>query len=116
MKYANDRVKYFPKDFEISYAKYKVAFSLYPADKVRSSWVQKYFTTAYMMVRNKKIECDEILELYDFLTGICDKKSATDKNFATAQKTLDKYIAPCASCDKLEELFKPKFEASPDCC
>jgi len=114
MKYANDRVKYFPNDFENSYAKYKAAFILYPVDKIRSSWVQKYFTTAYMMVRNKKIECDEILELYDFLTGICDKKSATDKNFATAQKTLDKYIAPCASCDKLEELFKPKFEASPD--
>jgi hypothetical protein len=114
MKYANDRTKYYPKDFEISYAKYKVAFAFYPLDKIRSSWVQKYFTTAYMMVRNKRIECDEILELYDFLTGICDKKSATDKNFATAQKTLDKYIAPCASCDKLEELFKPKFEASPD--
>ena len=114
MKYANDRVKYFPNDFEISYAKYKAAFTLYPVDKIRSSWVQKYFTTAYMMVRNEKIECDELLELYDFLTGICDEKSVTDKNFATAQKTLDKYVAPCASCDKLEELFKPKFEASPD--
>jgi len=114
MKYANDRVKYFPKDFEVSFAKYKAAFAFYSLDKVRSSWVQKYFTTAYMMVRNKKIECDEILELYDFLTGICDKKSATDKNFVTAQKTLDKYVAPCASCDKLEELFKPKFEATPD--
>jgi tetratricopeptide (TPR) repeat protein len=114
MKYANDRVKYFPKDFEVSFAKYKAAFAFYPLDKIRSSWVQKYFTTAYMMVRNKRIECDEILELYDFLTGICDKKSATDKNFITAQKTLDKYVAPCASCDKLEELFKPKFEASPD--
>ena len=114
MKYANDRLKYFPKDFELSFAKYKKAFAFYPTDKIRSSWVQKYFTTAYMMVRNEKMECDDILELYDFLTGICDKKSATDKNFATAQKTLDKYIAPCASCDKLEELFKPKFEASPD--
>jgi len=114
MKYANDRVKYFPKDFELSFAKYKKAFAFYPIDKIRSSWVQKYFTTAYMMVRNEKMECDDILELYDFLTGICDKKSATDKNFAIAQKTLDKYIAPCASCDKLEELFKPKFEASPD--
>jgi len=114
MKYANDRVKYFPKDFEVSFAKYKAAFAFYPLDKIRSSWVQKYFTTAYMMVRNKRIECDEILELYDFLTGICDQKSATDKNFITAQKTLDKYVAPCASCDKLEELFKPKFEASPD--
>lgn len=114
MKYANDRVKYFPKDFEVSFAKYKSAFAFYSLDKVRSSWVQKYFTTAYMMVRNKKIECDEILELYDFLTGICDKKAPTDNNFVTAQKTLDKYVAPCASCDKLEELFKPKFEASPD--
>ena len=114
MKYANDRVKYYPNEFEISYLKYKAAFTLYPADKIRSSWVQKYFTTAYMMVRNEKIECDELLELYDFLTGICDEKSVTDKNFATAQKTLDKYVAPCASCDKLEELFKPKFEASPD--
>jgi len=114
MKYANDRVKYFPADFEISYGKYKKAFELYPADKIKSSWVQKYFTTAYMMVRNKKIECDELLELYDQLSGICEKKAATDKNFATAQKTLDKYVAPCASCDKLEELFKPKFEASPD--
>jgi len=114
MKYANDRVKYFSKDFEISYGKYKQAFALYPKDKIKSSWVQKYFTTAYMMVRNKKIECDELLELYDQLTTICDKKSATDKNFATAQKTLDKYVAPCASCDKLEELFKPKYEAAPE--
>ena len=39
MKYANDRVKYYPNEFEISYLKYKAAFTLYPADKIRSSWV-----------------------------------------------------------------------------
>ena len=67
MKYANDRVKYFPKDFEVSYAKYKAAFAEYPEDKIKSSWVQKYFTTAYMMVVKENAECDDILELYDYL-------------------------------------------------
>ena len=116
MKYANDRVTYFPNDFEVSYEKYKAAFAEYPEEKIQSSWVQKYFTTAYMkVVKAKTAECVILLELYDYLSGICDRKvKAGDSKFATAQKTLDKYVAPCASCDKLEELFKPKFEATPD--
>ena len=39
-----------------------------------------------MMVRNKKIECDEILELYDFLTGICDRKISNGQKLCYCSK------------------------------
>lgn len=111
MKWANDRSTYFPKDYENTYNKYKDAFAEYPEAKIKASWIQKYFASAYTMVKQGKAECDVLLETYDFLSGICDRKiKAGDTKFTKSQATLDKYVAPCASCDKLEELFKPKFE------
>lgn len=115
MEWASDRSSFMSDDFEGAYNKFKDAFPQYPENELKASWVQKYFASAYSMVRAGKAECDMLLDTYDYLSGICDRQSkAGDKNFEKAQGTLDKYVAPCASCDKLEELFKPKFEADPE--
>jgi len=108
-------------DFENAYALLNKGIYQYPANKVKSSWVRNTMAAAYYMVINKKAECDLLLEEYDKLSQICDvniKQYADNEKkkgyFENAQLDLDKKVTPCASCDKLEEMFKPKVEASPE--
>lgn len=89
--------------------------------KVKTKWINSSMLSAFYMVRNKKSDCDVLLNQYDKLSKICEvnieQYSNNEKKkgyYIKTQEFLDQKVAPCASCDKLEELFKPKVESSPN--
>lgn len=93
----------------------------YNPKEIKSDWINKSILSAYLMVGYKKGECDLLLEQYDKLSQICEiqienykDNESKKKYYVRSQTYLDKQVAPCASCDKLEELFIPKVAASPN--
>lgn len=117
--YADDIMSFKKEDYEKAYNKYEKSFTKIDESKVKATSVQYYFLATYTMVQTKKAECDALLDKYDLLSGVCERKikngnERDQKNFKNVLAFLDKYVAPCAGCDKLEELFKPKFEADPE--
>ena len=106
---ALDPSKGFPKAYSI----YREVFNKSP--QFTSYNDIKYFVYANKyMLKTKKIECDQFLENYEILSSICDenisKGNKSDK-YTNVQGFLDKEISPCASCDKLEEIYTPKHNA-----
>ena len=69
------------------------------------------------MFNNKKIDCDAFLTDFEQMSDLCDKNIKSgikvDK-FKAVISFLDQSIAPCASCDKLEEIYSKKVAANPD--
>jgi tetratricopeptide (TPR) repeat protein len=107
---AFDASKGFPKAYEL----YKEVFDKSP--EFTSYNDIKYFVYANKyMLKTKKIECDQFLENYEILSGICDEnitKAIKAEKYANVQVFLDKEISPCASCDKLEEIYTSKYNAA----
>ena len=122
VKRGADLMKYKSKtEYEAAFNLLNKGLESYPTEKIKSDWVNKSMLASYFMVGNKKVECDVLLAQYDKLSKICDsniehfKDNEKKKGYYTkTQAYLDQKVAPCASCDKLEELFKPKVEASPN--
>lgn len=119
LEYANDIMSFKREDFEKAYNKFENSFTKVDESEIKATWVQYYFLATYQMVQSKKAECDALLEKYDLLSGVCERKikngdERDQKNFKNILAFLDQYVAPCAGCDQLDELFKPKFEADPD--
>lgn len=117
-----DLMKYKAKtNYEEAYNLLNKGLEFCEANKVKTKWINSSILSTYFMVSNKKAECDVLLNKYDELSKVCDvnieKYSDNEKKkgyYINAQAYLDKQVTPCASCDKLEELFKPKVEASPN--
>ncbi len=117
-KYATDIMMYKSSDYEKAYGLFVKAEAC-DINSMKHTQVQQYMKATYTMVKNGKAECDVLLEKYDKLASVCEKntKEGVEKyreKYSKAIEYLDKLVAPCASCDKLEELFKPKFEADPE--
>lgn len=117
---AVDLIKYDQSKYETAYGFFQKGFATVPQNKITATYVNSYFTSSYLMVSNKKIDCDKLLEDYEKLDKITNDKitelkaSGDEKQlgyWTNVLLTLEKYVAPCASCDKLEELFKPKTNA-----
>ena len=76
----------------------------------------KYFVYANKyMLKTQKINCEEFLENYELLSGICDQNISNNvkaDKYQKVQSFLDKEISPCASCDKLEEIYTSKYNAA----
>jgi len=109
------------KEYEAAYNSINKGLDFCDPKKVKTKWINASILSAFYMVKNEKAECDLLLNQYDRLSKICDVNIAqytdNEKKKGYYQKTqayLDKNVTPCASCDKLEELFKPKVEASPN--
>ena len=104
------------KNFNKAYELYREVFQRSP--HITSYSDIKYFVYANKyMLKTKKIECDQFLENYETLSSICDanisKGNKADK-YNNVQAFLDKEISPCASCDKLEEIYSSKYNADPE--
>ncbi len=122
VKKGADLVQYKPKtEYEQAFNLLKKGLVQYPKEKVKATWISKEMMAAYYMVGNKKADCDLLLAEYEKLSEIADYNikhyadNEKKKNgYIKAQEYLDQKVAPCASCDKLEELYKPKVEANPE--
>jgi hypothetical protein len=78
----------------------------------------KYFVYANKyMLKTKKIECEQFLENYEILSSICDQNISEGnkaEKYTNVQAFLDQEISPCASCDKLEEIYTSKHNTDSD--
>ncbi len=117
---ASDLIKYDQSRYQLAYTNFSKGFESVPYEKITATYVNFYFTASYLMVSNEKNDCAKLLEDYDKLDKIANDKIKLAKEKADEKQvgywtnvlsTLEKYVAPCASCDKLEELFKPKTDA-----
>ena len=112
--YVNDQ-KNFPK----AYALYKKVVENEPAI-ITTTDVKYYFVyTGMYMLKTGKIECEEFLSNYEALSAICENNIAQGKKvekFNNVQNILDKKLGetPCASCDKLEEIYSAKYNNDPE--
>ncbi len=110
--YINDQ-KNFPK----AYSLYKEVMENEP--KIISSTDVKYFFvyTGMYMLKTGKIECEEFLSNYEMLSSICENnisKGNKREDFTNVQNILDKKLGetPCASCEKLEEIYTAKYTSN----
>ncbi len=118
----SDLIKYKSTNrYEEGYNLLNKGIDQYEAKEVKSDWINKSILSAYLMVGNKKGECDLLLDQYDKLSQICEVQLEHYKNnekkkgyYLSSQEYLDQKVSPCASCDKLEELFQPKVAAAPN--
>jgi tetratricopeptide (TPR) repeat protein len=103
------------KNFSLAYSLYEGVFSNDP--DITSYSDVKYFTYAIKyMYKTSKIDCDKFLELYEMLSGVCDANIANGKKvekYKNVQAFVDKEVSPCASCDKLEEIYAKKVAENP---
>ena len=107
--YISDQKK-FPK----AYSLYKEVIESNP--QIITSTDVKYFFvyTGMYMLKTGKIECDEFLSNYETLSAICDNnisKGNKVEKFTNVQNIIDKKLGetPCASCEKLEEIYTAKY-------
>ncbi|MBG15362.1 MAG: hypothetical protein CL853_03310 [Crocinitomicaceae bacterium] len=117
LKSAGDIMKFVPK------SKYETAYGLFQEVYANNSGALSYgdiklfFYSAIYMFNNKKIDCDAFLTDFEQMSDLCDKNIKSgikvDK-FKAVISFLDQSIAPCASCDKLEEIYSKKVAANPD--
>lgn len=117
-----DLIKYrTTTEYEAAYNLLKNGLDAIDPKKAKTQWLTSSILSAYYMVGNKKAECDALLNQYDKLSEICavnielyadDAKKMS--YYVGTQEYLDQTVAPCASCDKLEELFQPKVAAAPN--
>ena len=107
------------KKFAKSYALYKEVMGKEPSI-LKSSDIKYFFVyTGMYMLKTGKIQCEEFLSNYEVLSTICEnniaKGNKPDK-FLNVQNILDKKLGetPCASCDKLEEIYSNKYNTDPE--
>ena len=108
-------------EYEAAYNSINKGLDFINPKKVKNKWINASILSAYYMVKNKKSKCDVLLNQYDRLSQICDinieQYADNEKKkgyYLKSQAYLDKNVAPCASCDKLEELFIPKVKSAPN--
>ena len=117
MKYAKDIMKTrATSDYNKAYDYYKSAFE---SNKKLASYtdVKLYFYSSIQMFNNKKIDCDKFLTIYGELIDLCEENINKDnkkKGFTSVIAFLDKSISPCASCEKLEEIYSEKIAENPE--
>jgi tetratricopeptide (TPR) repeat protein len=107
------------KKFSKSYALYKEVMEKDPSI-LKSSDIKYFFVyTGMYMLKTGKIECEEFLSNYEVLSTICENniaKGNKPEKFSNVQNILDKKLGetPCASCDKLEEIYSNKYNSDPE--
>jgi tetratricopeptide (TPR) repeat protein len=105
------------KNFNKAYELYREVFQNSP--QITSYSDIKYFFVygAKTLYKKNIIKCDQLLADYEMLSIVCDNNIAKGKKadkYSKIQELLDKEISPCASCDKLEEIYSSKYNADPE--
>ncbi len=104
--------------------KFNKAYELYREVFQNSPQITSYSDIKYFFVYGAKtlykkniLSCDQLLADYDMLSQVCDNNISNgikvDK-YSKIQELLDKEVSPCASCDKLEEIYTSKHNADPE--
>ena len=62
---ACDLIKYDQSRYETAYGLFQKGFASVPQNKITATYVNFYFTSSYLMVSNKKIDCNKLLEDYE---------------------------------------------------
>ncbi len=119
MQKAHDNMMDESKRYNVAFKSYESAFATIPEAKIQSYDVVYYFRATYFMLSGKLIECEAMMNLYEKLNGIADRKIKENQdagntgevqNWLTAQQTMESYIAPCANCEQLLKIYKPQWE------
>ena len=102
------------KNFKKAYELYKEVFQNSP--HITSYSDIKYFFVygAKTLFKKNILKCDQLLADYEMLSVVCDNnisKGIKVDKYSKIQELLDKEISPCASCDKLEEIYTSKHNA-----
>ena len=104
------------KGFPKVYTLYNTVFTNSP-DITSYSDIQYFVYSIKYMLQTKKIDCDQFLAHYELLSSECDKnitKGNKPDKYTNVQGFLDQEVSPCASCDKLEEIYTNKYNAAPE--
>lgn len=119
MQKAHDNMMDENKRYNVAYKSYESAFKTIPEEKIQSYDVVYYFRSTYFMLSGKLIDCETMMNLYEKLNGIADRKIKANQDagntgevqsWLTAQQTMESYIAPCANCEQLLKIYKPQWE------
>lgn len=117
LKSAGDIMKFIPK------SKYEQAYALFQevyndnSGSLSYGDVKLFFYSAIYMFNNKKIDCDAFLTDFEQMSDLCDKNIKAEikaDKFKAVLGFLDQSIAPCASCEKLEDIYSKKVAANPE--
>lgn len=76
-------------------------------NNVTSRTISKYAFALKKLIVSKKTDCDELVNEYDRLSEIIEN-NITKKGYDKAQKSIDKYLGPCLTCDKLLPIIRAK--------
>ncbi|MCB0430499.1 MAG: hypothetical protein H6585_12560 [Flavobacteriales bacterium] len=75
-----------------------------------------YFQSACDMLDKDKITKEQVLEVFEQVTGIIDanlKKTPNDEGYLSAQENVEKIFVTCggiADCESMIAIFKPQYE------
>lgn len=123
MKRAHDLMLDETHRYNKAFKYFEMAFSGAPEESIQSYDVVYYFRAAYFMVGAKLIDCGQMMEIYEKLEKMSTKRvkeseaagdSGEAQNWKTTLQTLESYVVPCANCDVLIQIYKPKTDAAPD--
>ena len=106
--------KLYPKDFENAYKIAKKSVEL-EGDASDLAVMNLYMQVAVEMHKAKKINDDELFNIYNTCSDVASalvKANPEDEKFRTVQNNLDALLvmSGIATCDKIIEIFTPKFE------
>ena len=96
----------YKNDFEKGAAILKKAIDS-SGNNVSSRTISKYAFALKKLIVSKKTDCDELVNEYDRLSEIIEN-NISKKGYDKAQKSIDKYLGPCLTCDKLLPIWKEK--------
>ncbi len=122
MKRAHDNMMDETHRYNVAFKYFQMAFENTPDEKIQSYDVVYYFRAAYFMVGAKLIDCDQMMQIYEKLEKLSNKKlkenedagnSGEAQNWIQTLQTLESYIVPCANCEVLLPIYKKKTDAAP---
>lgn len=110
----SDMVKYRSSKPEAAYKVLAKSHELQGME-MEAGAVLYYFKSAYDMYRRKLADESVVIDLYGPMSAIVNhnKDGKYGSTYEMAQKNIDSMMGKVADCDKLIEIFKPKFDADP---
>ena len=117
-----DLYRYKDDNTEEVYNTLKKSYDL-EKDESEANAIYYYYKSLFLLYAKTKDKAkkEELLNLYDDLSGTLDKKLASDElsdnvkdGYQKVYDEVDKMFSKVASCEDLLELYSKKFEAEPD--
>lgn len=112
MRYRRDELPYVEQAYQILRESVNLE-----KGKSNEAAMATLFSSGILLYRNNKLTAEQVLNDYTLLSDITKAqlaKKPTDKDIITLRETLDQNLAQsgAATCDKMSEIFSPKYELS----